>query len=111
MVVCMLAINHPLTPKSLHLCLEWTVDGEIEWLQYASYPPSVIAMSVFVLFINLHTSSAECALNESNTSRRLLQQTVRHTFRHFQLIIHLSCYSFIVIEISIQLHMFQKLLK
>ena len=34
--VCMLAVNHPLTPKSLHLFLEWTVDGDIEWLQYAS---------------------------------------------------------------------------
>ena len=34
--VCMLTVNHPLTPKSPHLCLEWTVDGDIEWLQYAS---------------------------------------------------------------------------
>ena len=70
--VCMLAVNHPFTPKSLHLCLEWTVDGGIEWLQYASYPPGIMAIFVFVSFIDLRTSSDECALNESNTSKHLL---------------------------------------
>ena len=44
-------------------------------------PPCIIAISVFVFFIDLRTSSAECALNESNTSRLLLLQPgiVPHT--------------------------------
>ena len=37
-------------------------------------PLGIMAISVFVFFIDLHTSSAECALNEANTSRLLLLQ-------------------------------------